>query len=227
MWQMFHGANTKRFTRLPMLSPSFCEVLSHPTLRAVADELLLPACGKYWMNTAQMMVIGPGEPAQFLHRDQDNWPLFSAAFGSKGPEVTVSAMIALVDFTEERGATRVVPGSHRWNDFAVQAAPEDSVPAEMRAGSALFYTGKVVHGAGENRTALDWRRGLHVSFVLGWLTPEDANPLSTPWEIARTFPDDIQQLLGWGSYDPHPHIGGRLWTVDFDDLRTTLVPKLT
>jgi hypothetical protein len=58
------------------------------------------------------------------------------------------------------------------------------------------------------------------------LTPEEANPLATPWEAARELPDDIQELLGWGSYDPAPHIGGRLWTVDFDDLRETLLPEL-
>ena len=31
-------------------------------------------------------------------------------------------MIALSDFRAETGATRVVPGSHAWPDFALQAA---------------------------------------------------------------------------------------------------------
>lgn len=227
LWQMFHGANTKRFTRLAALCPSFWEILRQPLLRAAADALLLPSCGKYWMNTAQMMVVGPGEPAQFLHRDQDNWPFFSTTLGAKGPEITLSAMIALTEFTDARGATRVVPGSHLWDDYEVQADPANTVPAEMPAGAAMLYSGKVIHGAGHNQTEAEWRRGLHVSFLLGWLTPEEANPLSTPWHVARTLPDDIQELLGWGSYDPTPHLGGRLWMVDFDDLRSTLLPELS
>jgi ectoine hydroxylase-related dioxygenase (phytanoyl-CoA dioxygenase family) len=225
VWQFFHGANTKRFTRLLAHTDALVSVLRHPLLRGLADELLLPNCGSYWLNTAQLMVIGPGEAAQFLHRDQGNWPFFGATFGSNAPEVTVSTMIALTDFTEEAGATRVVPGSHRWDDYARQPIPEENIPAEMPAGSALFYTGRVIHGGGANQTADVWRRGLHVSFVLGWLTPEDANPLSVPWEVARDLPEDIQRLIGWGSYHP-ADVGGRLWTVDFEDLRTTLVPEL-
>jgi ectoine hydroxylase-related dioxygenase (phytanoyl-CoA dioxygenase family) len=226
LWQEFHGRNTKRFTRLAARCESFWEVVRHPILRAVTDKLLLPSCGSYWLNTGQMMVIGPGESAQWLHRDQENWPLFSAAFGASGPEVTVSALIALTEFTDECGATRVVPGSHRWDDFGAFASADDTIAAEMPAGAALLYTGKVIHGGGANRTENTWRRGLHVSFVLGWLTPEEANPLSVPWSVARELPEDVQRLLGWGSYDPAPHIGGRLWTVDFDELRTTLVPEL-
>lgn len=225
MWQFFHGANTKRFTRLAALVPSFPELLGQPLMRAVADRLLLPSCGNYWLNSGQMMVVGPGEPAQWLHRDQDNWPQLSRLVGVEGPELTTSTLIALTDFTDEAGATRVVPGSHRW-PLDRAATADDTVPAVMAAGSALLYTGKVVHGAGHNRTVDEWRRGLHVGFVLGWLVPEEANPLSTPWEVARHLSEDAQQLLGWGSYDPAPHIGGRLWTVDFDDLRTTLTPAL-
>lgn len=225
MWQIFHGANTKRFTRLPGRVPSVPELLVHPVLRAYADRLLLPSCGRYWVTGLQMMVVGPGEPAQWLHRDQENWPMLSRLLGPDGPEITTSSLIALTDFTDEGGATRVIPGSHRW-DFDRVPTPEETVPAAMPAGSALLYTGKVVHGAGHNQTADYWRRGLFAGFVLGWLVPEDAGPLATPWEVARELSEDVQQLLGWGTYHPDPHLGGRLWTVDFDDLRTTLVPTL-
>jgi hypothetical protein len=61
---------------------------------------------------------------------------------------------------------------------------------------------------------------------VGCLPQEESNPLSVPWTIARELPEDVQRPLGWDSYDPAPHIGGRLWTVDFEDLRTTLLPDL-
>ena len=53
-------------------------------------------------------------------------------------------MIALSDFRAETGATRVVPGSHAWPDYALQAAPEDVTQAVMPAGSGMIYSGKAL-----------------------------------------------------------------------------------
>jgi hypothetical protein len=56
----FWGQQTKRFTRLAQRSQTFAdEVLVHPTLTGVADELLKPYCASYWMNTGQMMIVMP------------------------------------------------------------------------------------------------------------------------------------------------------------------------
>jgi ectoine hydroxylase-related dioxygenase (phytanoyl-CoA dioxygenase family) len=209
----FWGANTIRFSRLAARSPSFVELLIHPLLLAWADRALLPNCGSYWLNTGQVMVVGPGEPAQFLHRDMGNW-LFFYKLGPASPEVTVSCMFALSDFSDEAGATRIIPGSHHWPDYFNHGTHDQTVAAAMRAGSGLLYSGKVVHGAGANRTRDQWRRGLHVSYVLGWLTPEEASPLAVPWETARTLPERARQLLGYASGKAY---GGRVWLIDFED----------
>jgi ectoine hydroxylase-related dioxygenase (phytanoyl-CoA dioxygenase family) len=216
--QLFHGRNTKRFCGLVARAPSFLDVLLHPTLRALADHLLLPHCGSYWLNTAQVIAVGPGEPEQLLHRDEANWPHFPWP----GPELTVSAMLALGDFTEANGATRVVPASHLWDEPLRQADPSEVAAASMRAGSALLYTGKVLHGAGANRSG-GWRLGLHVSFVLGWLRPEENHYLALPGPLARALPERAQQLLGYRSYYPSG-IGGRLGLVDFEEAGLALAP---
>jgi len=215
----FWGATTKRFTRLAMRSASFTDLLLHPVLLGVADALLLPHCHQYWMNTGQMMIIGPGERAQYLHRDADNW---AAINRPGGMEVTVSCMFALSDFTADLGATRVVPGSHRWSDYTRRAVDDEVVAAVMPAGSGLLYTGRVLHGGGANVTTDEWRFGLHLSFVLGWLTPEEAGPLGTPWEVARELPARAQQLLGWRCYPATDRDPSRLWTADYEDLPVAL-----
>ena len=209
-WRKFHGARTKRFTRLGTISPTFFDVLANLTMRAIADSILLPHCGSYWLNTAQAMLIGPGEPAQILHRDRGNWDHLVTPLWPNAPEVTISAMIALDQTTDALGATRVIPGSHLWDDYRHRGAPEDSIPAELAAGSALVYSGKVLHGGGANTTVDGWRNAMHMSFVLGWLTPEDANSLQyTHAEVANP-PDRSKRLLGFSSYDPLPHPAGRL-----------------
>ncbi len=48
----FVGANTVRFSSLGKLSPAFFEILDNPLYAAIADALLLPNCGSYWVNMA-------------------------------------------------------------------------------------------------------------------------------------------------------------------------------
>ena len=212
--RLFHGRNTKRVCGLCAKSDAFVELMLHPHLLAYADRFLKPNADEYWLNTSQLMVVGPGEPAQFLHRDEANWPHFPWP----GFEVTVSSMWALSEFTVANGATVVAPGSHRWSDGARLPAPHELTQAEMAAGSALFYTGKAIHGAGENRSD-QWRDGLHVSYVLSWLRPEENHYLAVPASRARQLPARAQQLLGYTTY--HPQRGGRLGLVDFQEVLPT------
>ena len=209
--ESFHGANTKRICSLARRSEAFVDLMLHPLLLAFADRFLLPACRDYWLNTGQLMIVGPGEPAQRLHRDEGNWPYQPWP----GPEVTVSSMWALSDFTAEVGATRVVPGSHLWSDRDRDADDGETVQAVMPAGSVLLYSGKIKHGAGANLTADTWRWGLHVSYVAGWLRPEENHNMAVPIEIARRLPERAQALLGYTSYVPDN--GGRLGLVEFED----------
>ena len=216
LWETFHGARTVRLTGLAARSETFVHrALLNPTLLAVADALLLPHAADYWLNTGQVMAVGPGEPAQFMHRDENNWP----EVVSNDRELTISAMFALSDFRKDNGATVVQPGSQRL-PAGVRREPADAETefenayAEMPAGSAMIYTGKVVHGAGANKSD-DMRYGLHVSFVLGWLRPEEASPLMVDQQRAAALPSRARELLGWSSY--HSNGGGRTWLVDFED----------
>ena len=60
-------------------------------------------------SQATALVVGPGQGAQFLHRDIAIWPFIEEA-GLAAPQAMVSILLALSDFTEEVGATRVIPG---------------------------------------------------------------------------------------------------------------------
>ena len=118
------------------------------------------------------------------------------------------------EVTEELGATRVVPGSHKMDRIDRFESGADSVPAELGPGDALVYSGYVFHGGGANRTTDRWRRAMHLSFVAGWLTPEESCSRDfTTAELAGYSPR-VQRLLGHRSYDPRPHPGGGLWLQD-------------
>ena len=146
-----------------------------------------------------------------LHRDELNWP---DAAGRPG-EITITAIFALTDFTEENGATIIVPGSHKWPGTLPEVRADQTCRAVMRAGSALLYSGKVIHGGGPNSSSDQWRVGLHAGYVLGWLRSEENHQLTTPLELARAFPEHVQKLLGFRSYQQP--MGGRLGLVDYED----------
>lgn len=222
LWETFHGRQTIRFTGLAARSRAFVDhALLNPILLGVADALLLPNAADYWLNTGQVMAVGPGEPAQYLHRDENNWPEAVA----DGRELTVSCMFALSDFTVGNGATVVQPRSQSLPVGVRRGGAEsddefETAYAEMPAGSGMIYTGKVVHGAGAN-VSDEWRYGMHVSFVVGWLRPEEASPLMVDRERAAELPPRARDLLGWSSY--HSDGGGRTWLVDFEDAKTLFV----
>ncbi|MFI2280763.1 phytanoyl-CoA dioxygenase family protein [Nocardia beijingensis] len=212
----FHGRNTKRLTNLVTRSEAFRrEVIDHDLVHALADAVFLEESGTYWMTTAQVIEIGPGNAAQMLHRDLENWFPF-VGMGPAGPEVTVNFLIALTDFTEENGATRVIPGSHKWDDFQDRGTPEQTVPAIMNAGDALFFSGKTAHGGGANRTSDQYRRAVSFALNPGFLVGEEAYPFLVDLELVRTLPPRVQSLIGFRSQYPTGSPG--LWQVDYSEL---------
>jgi ectoine hydroxylase-related dioxygenase (phytanoyl-CoA dioxygenase family) len=191
----FYGTSTKRIDGLPAKSRTFVELMLSPLLTQVADYFLLPNCKDYLFNTGQVIEIGPGETAQKLHRDEDAWVYCP----KPDLEVEVEAMFALTDFSSDNGATHVIPGSHRWARDR-RGLPEESVQAEMKAGSAVFYLGSTLHGGGSNRTAHERRRGMFLGYVVGWLRTEENTFLTVPLEQVRHMPVRAQELLGYKSH---------------------------
>lgn len=208
-WKDFHGTQTKRITGLAEVSQSWGKLLCDPIYKAMADHYL--GVDGYYLNTGQLICIGPGETPQLLHRDELNWP--EAA--GRDHEITVTAIFALTDFTEDNGATVIAPGSHRWPGALPKVEPEQTCRATMTAGSALLYNGKVIHGGGANVSKDQWRVGLHAGFVSGWLRAEENHQLTTSLEAAKTLPEHAQRMLGFRSYTPPK--SARLGMVNYED----------
>jgi ectoine hydroxylase-related dioxygenase (phytanoyl-CoA dioxygenase family) len=207
-----HGTKTHRIGGLPGKSKSFVELLQYERSLEIADHFLLPSCLHYLLSATQLIDIIPGETAQHLHRDDGGWiypPIPTdrdAAPAVSDPQLEVIVFHALYDFTADNGATRVVPGSHLW---PAHRTPQDNevVAAEMKAGSALYFVGKTLHGGGANQTKDQRRRALFFSFSLGWLRPKENFFLNTPIEAVRDMPKRVQQLLGYETHGGIGHVG--------------------
>jgi ectoine hydroxylase-related dioxygenase (phytanoyl-CoA dioxygenase family) len=193
----FSGHNTRRTGLLIARSPTFRDLAAHPVVLGTLDHVLGDHCTSYQLHLTQIIDIGPGEPAQTVHRDQWAFDFFPFPAGF---EVECHTMWALTDFTEANGATRVVPGSHRWGD-KLRLGEHDTVPAEMGKGSVLIYIGSLYHGGGANRSDTH-RLGINVGYTLSWLRQEENQYLACPPEIARTLPIPLAKLIGYqrGAY---------------------------
>ena len=189
----FWGFKTKRVGALVAKSRTFAEeVAPNPSVMAVMDRLLGPRCERYQLHVTQVTNIGPGESEQILHRDDGLLP-----FVHPGPQALTNTMWALTDFTAENGATRLILGSHLWDDARVPTAEDEIVQAVMPRGSCLVYLGSIWHGGGANRSADDWRAGMICGYSLGWLRQEENQYLAVPPAVARTLPEHVQHLIGY------------------------------
>ncbi len=218
----FYGGNTKRIQGLAAKSRAFVdELLLNRLLHDVTGAVLRESCGDYWLSQAETIYIGPGNPAQPLHRDDANW----SHAARLGIPLQVSVLTALGDYDAEVGATMVIPGSHRVPlDHPID--PASAQPVELQPGSSLVYVGGLVHGGGWNRTADRWRKALYIGFLVGWLTPEEAVARSITPEVAARLPQRARQLLGWASLRGNgasegPEAALQLWQLDAADAAAT------
>jgi len=159
----FAGRRTRRTGGLVARSATCRELVMHPVVLDAVGHVLARATS-FHLHLTQVIAIGPGEPAQPIHRDQ--WAFDFFPFPS-GYEVQCNTLWAMTDFTAANGATRLVPGSHRLEDRR-EFAEADTEPAEMPAGSVLFYTGALYHGAGANRSDRV-RYGVNITYAVSWL----------------------------------------------------------
>ena len=192
----FTGARTRRTGGLIARSPTARDLVTHPLALSTTAAFLSHA-KNYQLHLTQVIDIGPGGPAQPIHRDQWAFDFFPFP---KGYDVQCNTLWALTDFTGENGATRVIPGSNLAED-RLEFSEEDSEPAEMEAGSVLFYSGSIYHGGGANRS--DARRtGVNITYNVAWLRQEENQYLSVPQDIARELPLPLLRLMGYarGAY---------------------------
>ena len=187
----FEGRATVRIYNLLVHGPDFQAIPVHPAILPVVEHVLDHGC---LLSSLSSIAIQPGESAQPVHADDTLMPL------AKPHAPTVcNSMLALTDFTEANGATRVVPGSHKADDSPPYGATIDTVPAEMAAGSVLIWHGSLWHGGGANTS--DHRRvGIACNYCAGYIRQQENQQLGIPRELARTFTPRLQELCGYSLY---------------------------
>ncbi len=186
----YDGCFTRRTGSLIERCPTARRLVMHPTVVGTVERFLDHVTA-IQLHLTQIISIEPGETQQKVHRDQMAFDFFPFP---PDYHVQCNTMWALTDFTAENGATHILPGTSRMPDD--EALSVRSVQAEMRRGSVLFYDGKVLHGGGANRSS-GVRRGVNITYSVGWVRQEENQYLACSPEVARTLDDDLLKMMGY------------------------------
>jgi ectoine hydroxylase-related dioxygenase (phytanoyl-CoA dioxygenase family) len=158
----------------------------------LVERVLDPGC---LVSSLSSITICPGERAQPIHADDQLIPL-----AKPHAALVCNTMWALTDFTEENGATRVVPGSHKSTRSPKYGQPYESIPAVMSRGSVLVWHGSLWHGGGANRTS-ERRVGIAMNYCAGYIRQQENQQLGIPLDTIRGFAPRLRELVGFSTYN--------------------------
>jgi ectoine hydroxylase-related dioxygenase (phytanoyl-CoA dioxygenase family) len=189
----FEGFRSERVYALLAKAPSVALLVEHPAVLELVDAVLDP---NYLLSANLAINVHPGETAQSLHAD-DGYCRIQRPREPMG----VSAIWAIDEFTDENGATEVVPGSHNWAD---ERRGQDECRTEkitMPAGSAVVFMGTLLHRGGANGSN-QTRLGITPQYCQPWIRQIENMTLAVPPAVASSFSPRIQALLGYSIHPP-------------------------
>ena len=189
---LFEGLHTMRVYNLLIHGKTFEKIPVHPNVLPVVEGVLDPGA---LISSLSSIAIGPDEQAQPIHADDQLIPLTR-------PHIPIicNTMWAITDFTEENGATRLIPGSHLRDDVPNPLEPYETIAAEMPKGSVLVWVGSLWHGGGANRTNTR-RVGIAMNYCAGYIRQQENQQLGIPPQLVKQFPRRLQELVGYSVYN--------------------------
>jgi len=160
------GNSVREISNLPLFDSVFAELICYPPLLDMLEALFQSTEFSFYLQIGHPKAARVGNGLLHFHRDCANEDFTSAD--------TITAILCLDEMTAENGATVFVPGSHRVSDEEAmkprwrtieesELSPENMVKARCSAGSGIFFSSKVIHGTGHNRS--DYSRR---TILTGW-----------------------------------------------------------
>lgn len=188
----FEGLATQRVYNVLGKTRSTDQLATHPRIMGLMDKFFSPG---FLLSQSQIINICQGEAAQGLHHDDSFYRI------PRPRQPLGAATVWAIDaFTEENGATVVVPGSHKWGQDR-EAKRDEAVSAVMPQGSVVFFLGTTWHGGGQNRTSTP-RFAITHQYCDAYMRQQENYLLELPKDIVRELSPELQSLVGYSIHPP-------------------------
>ena len=166
-------------------------------VEAHTDQWWMP-----WPVLPERRSVAPGSMTRELARGGNMDP--DAPGHMISPAVACNVVWMLTDFTEENGATLVVPGSHLSGRQPVWEKDKDAgwVPMTGKAGAAAVIDGRIWHSTGRNLGSAD-RVAALTYFTAPQFRTQENIAVGVAQEILDDADDDLRALMGfqvWNGY---------------------------
>ena len=143
-----------------------------------------------------------------IERNHGSLKSAAASLAPINPPVVVVVMWMISQFTQQNGATRIVPGSHHSGGEPDPSVPHvvPTVAATGAAGTALVFDGRTWHGAGENLSQ-HTRYAITCGFVAPQFRTLENYPRALRPEVAQSASPELLRLIGFRSWGIYGHAG--------------------
>ncbi|MEL7311878.1 MAG: phytanoyl-CoA dioxygenase family protein [Pseudomonadota bacterium] len=188
----FEGHQTQRVYDVLSKTRVTDRLADHPRILGLMDKFFRPG---FLLSQSQMINILPSEQAQALHTDDS----FYRIPRPRQP-LGAATIWAIDEFTEERGATVIIPRSHLWDDERI-GQRDEAVSAVMPAGSVVFFLGTTWHGGGENQSNRA-RCAVTHQYCEAYMRQQENYLLELSKDVVRSLSPELQSLVGYSIYPP-------------------------
>jgi ectoine hydroxylase-related dioxygenase (phytanoyl-CoA dioxygenase family) len=191
----FHGGRTVLAPNVITHSPLFMDLAQDRRSLDIADKYFQKGAfpsekDPYQLHLMHGRMVAEQAPEQELHID--------SRLCGVDPPLVLHIFIYLDDCVGEgSGATRVVPGSHRFNRYSNEEDNKKAIPVYGRKGTAMFLNSNLFHGS-SRKVSSGSRWLLTVAYSRWWIRQPFAIPYFTNWP--RPLTDAEKALFGFTNY---------------------------
>ena len=195
---LFDRDRSQRIWNLAGKADGAADLIEHPAVLALARAALGQDCV---LSDCSATSIGAHTEGGSWHVDV---PLGQLSEPLPDFPLTTQNAWMLDDFTEENGATRVVPGSHltrrkpQWSEDTVE---ENEIALTAPAGSVAMWLSNTWHRSGPNRTEKP-RRAVLCYYCRSWIKPFSDFRTAVPAGRAGQFSPTLRYLIGYSANPP-------------------------